>query len=103
MTRTTAKPAHTPGPWTVDGTGMGIFTAHGDLGFRPMVASTAMANVSLKEARANARLIAEAPELPELLELLIYLRDCTESGDWPTTERWAQVQAVIKKVTGEAA
>lgn len=91
------KATHTPGPWTIDGTGMGIFTAHGSLDFRPMIASTAMADVSLKDARTNACLIASAPEL---LDELIYLRDCAESGELPSPERWAKVQALIKQATG---
>ena len=45
----------------------------------------------------NALLISAAPEL---LKALIYLRDCAESGAWPSGERWAQVQAAIKQATG---
>lgn len=57
-----------------------------------------MTDVSLKEARDKAILIAEAPAL---LEQLIYLRDCAEFGIWPTGLPWERIQALIKKVTGE--
>ena len=86
--------AHTPGPWSahpredgpvdlltpewrcIDGPGSDVY-GH-------MTA-------------ADARLISAAPEL---LQALIYLRDCAESGAWPAGERWAQVQAAIQKAGG---
>lgn len=58
------------------------------------------AEVGEEEAEANACLIAAAPDL---LELLIYLRDCAESGELPSLERWVQAQAIIKKLTGKTA
>lgn len=49
----------------------------------------------------QARVKRENATAPELLESLIYLRDCAESGKLPGGERWAKVQAVIKKTTGD--
>lgn len=49
----------------------------------------------------QARIKREKAAAPELLACLIYLRDCAESGELPTPERWAQVQAVIKQAAGD--
>lgn len=67
------KQQHTPGPWKVDGSGMGVFTETGvnAAGFCPMVAGTAMADVSLQTACANARLIAAAPDQNKALHVAI--------------------------------
>ena len=86
--------AHTPGPWSahlredgpvdlltpewwcIDGPGSDVY-GH-------MTA-------------ADACLISAAPDL---LEALLYLRDCAESGELPSPKRWAQVQAAIQKAEG---
>ena len=87
MKRAAAKPAHTPGPWAIQQHvkhGWFVITADG---------SEVAGALGLK----NALLVSTAPEL---LDSLIYLRDCAESGEHQTAERWAQAQAVIKKATG---
>lgn len=57
-----------------------------------------------KAKRENAAAAAQKARLseaaPELLEALLYLRDCAESGAWPHGERWAKVQSAIKQATG---
>ena len=57
-----------------------------------------------KAKRENAAAAAQKARLseaaPELLKALIYLRDCADSGAWPSGERWAQVQSAIKQATG---
>lgn len=86
MKRAAAKPAHTPGPWVIKlrtSSGLFLVTADG-------------AEVAGVIGMKNALLVSTAPEL---LESLIYLRDCAESGEWPSGKRWAQVQAAIKQAT----
>ena len=93
MKRAAAKPAHTPGPWRATEKTVTAAETEDRLGME-----CRLYGGSGRDNRANARLIAEAPSL---LDALIYLRDCAESGEHQTSERWAQVQAVIKKLTGE--
>lgn len=95
------KPAHPPGPWEAFA---GLALGYDVIGVNSVSdKSRAIAITGLQRANdeaqsiANAYLIAAAPEM---LELLIYLRDCAESGELPSAERWLQVQAVIKKITG---
>ena len=81
---------HTPGPWAIQqrtNSGRFAVTAEG-------------AEVAEVLGLKNALLVSTAPEL---LEALLYLRDCAESGDWPAGERWAKVQSAIKKATGKKA
>ena len=81
------KAKQTPGPWAIQQHvkhGWFVITADG---------SEVAGALGLK----NALLVSTAPEL---LDSLIYLRDCAESGAWPAGERWAKVQSAIKKATG---
>lgn len=88
------KAKHTPGPWTAHPQA----DAPVDL-FTPewWCIDGPGSDVYGHMTAADARLIAQAPEL---LAQLIYLRDCAESGELPSPGRWAQVQAVIKQATG---
>lgn len=64
---------HTPGPWSNDGTEVGTGILH-----EIKIAKCCL--VGYDETRANARLIAAAPEMLELLELsLPYLREAAKS------------------------
>jgi hypothetical protein len=64
---------HTPGPWSNDGTEVGTGILH-----EIKIAKCCL--VGYDETRANARLIAAAPELLELLELsLPYLNDAAKA------------------------
>ena len=67
-------------------------------------AHAAILAAQAKAKRENAAAAAQKARLseaaPDLLEALLYLRDCAESGDWPAGERWAKVQSAIKKATG---
>lgn len=85
----TAK--HTPGPWAIKQSvtggppgGLFLVTADG-------------AEIAEVIGLKNAVLVSSAPDL---LKALIYLRDCAESGAWPSGERWAKVQAAIQKAGG---
>lgn len=64
---------HTPGPWSNDGSEVGTGILH-----EIKIAKCCL--VGYDETRANARLIAAAPEMLELLELsLPYLNDAAKS------------------------
>lgn len=64
---------HTPGPWSNDGSEVGTGILH-----EIKIAKCCL--VGYEETRANARLIAAAPEMLELLELsLPYLNDAAKS------------------------
>ena len=82
---------HTPGPWRSTQRVVTAAETEGRLGME-----CRLYGGNSHDNRANARLIAAAPEL---LEALIYLRDCAESGELPSPERWAKVQAAIKQAT----
>ena len=73
---------HTPGPWTLQISLDGVHV----IGPKPSAIQ------GLREA--DARLIAEAPSL---LDALIYLRDCIETGKEPGM---GIVHAAIKKAGG---
>lgn len=100
--------AHTPGPWWVqdnteqDGVGhqLRVDSACGavaDCGRTPFVDD---------EMRANARLIAAAPEMLEVLEELVFWHENKHIRAKGTNEKkrdaWLAAKAVISKATGGA-
>ena len=99
---TTATKAHTPGPWEIYA---GMIVKFGETGRNICELSAAPtglavkhespnhANMSEPELQANARLISQAPEMLEALELLI------AQGAFPT-EAYEKALAVIRKVRG---
>ena len=101
---------HTPGPWhtriAVNGTGdFGIVTPDGD------VLAEAFSDIRSQNERSldvvyNARLIAAAPDLLEVLQDLMDCRDALlNNRELPmTTEAWeTKCFAAIAKATGGAA
>lgn len=68
---------HTPGPWRVGTDDRSIFTVRGTTSAGMQHIATAAGCASLNDAdlRANARLIAAAPELAEACQALIALVD----------------------------
>ena len=87
---------HTPGPWVVDAVQYGyIITAKGGAYDIAVVR-----DIGNEDNKANARLIAAAPELLELLQYLMEIRDhcfIPNDGNW-----WDnKTRAVIAKATGE--
>jgi len=73
---------HTPGPWTVDGNHFQIWANDGENAVAS-VYSTASPEPMASEARANARLIAAAPDLLAALEdslTVIRLMGCDMSN-----------------------
>lgn len=95
---------HTPGPWVTGNTDPLLFgrkQGHGTepIGFIYGPACPELSEVG-QQALANARLIAAAPDL---LELLREAADCTRHPDydWPV-EFSHRVDAAIAKATGGA-
>ena len=91
---------HTPGPWCVEhlpDDGPSIHTD--EAGIARRIAGVDMGGwrkTSRKEAEANARLIAAAPELLEALRDLLSLHPGTEN-------KWTQqAQAAIAKAEGRS-
>lgn len=94
------KAHHTPGPWTVnhdDGESVGILGNNGNnargqqyvaaIQYSEAAQKQYLPNIpSHEQAKANARLIAAAPELLQSLELLLNLAefDCMDdkSNEW---------------------
>jgi hypothetical protein len=80
---------HTPGPWKVESDGMAIA-----LGGEVITSRFAPENAYADEARANARLIAAAPELLNALRRLI--------NDNSSEARLAGLAAITKAEGGAA-
>ena len=89
---------HTPGPWSVTARSnnmIDVIHANRAPGAITLALCRVQARQSwLKEAEANARLIAAAPEMLEALETAYY----NEGGYQAWKE---QVRAAIRKATGE--
>lgn len=90
---------HTPGPWSVD-------DASNVRAGEAMIAQTYRNNIgmSVREELANARLIAAAPELLEVLEDAV--KRCKECLEWVVDDdlcaECVVAAAVIRKARGEA-
>ena len=84
---------HTPGPWTQDEYGDVITPNRKTL----VTEGIALGGRSTPETRANARLIAAAPELLAMLKDLVDLE-----GPQPGNSAWGdRALALIAKVEGE--
>lgn len=95
------KPKHTPGPWTVlaqDHTQVRAAESRfvADCGFGPS------SSPRMDEARANAHLIASAPELLSALEALIHVAYYNREDGQPV-DAIIQARAAIFKAKGGAA
>ena len=95
--------AHTPGPWKVAENLFGntasyevyanVETKSGKGGY------TRICQITPRDQKANARLIAAAPELLEALERLAYI--CTLPGVYPHVEGHVELaRAAIAKAKG---
>jgi hypothetical protein len=82
-----AEQKHTPGPWHCDG-GVQVRTGQ----FLAICEAMASPNRSIDAARANARLIAAAPELLEALRLFVSVCDTA-----PPTELMASIGSACKQ------
>ena len=91
---------HTPGPWGIQDAGPGTIRG---LRFRVITDEKIIAKTSdgLEEARANARLIAAAPELLEQCKLFEkVLRACIMAGDSGAELELDKLREVLAKVEG---
>lgn len=97
---------HTSGPWRIEwgmsqgGDGHHVCDAS-DMGPLSIIASVHFHDDADGETKANARLIAAAPELLELLQHAVE----TIKGEYPAT-RWGELripamEAAIRKATGD--
>jgi hypothetical protein len=126
MTLSKAASGHTPGPWSVANqtdvfTGLGATCADGRVadandGWQIADCMTGITSVqeeiatlSVAEARANARLIAAAPDMLEALrEAETALRSCYQVADYPANGRTDQddalrtVRAAIETAEGRS-
>jgi len=94
---------HTPGPWTVnpycnDGAEVRAIAPVAWCSVATTVGSSGSQSIDAAEARANARLIAAAPDLLAALERLF------RWGSWPSEEHKQDMEsarAAIAKATKE--
>lgn len=98
-----AAAAHTPGPWRVGDAGCTVFAPKGASPLR--IACITINTVADERQRANARLIAAAPELlRELKSAIFYIE--TYGGEvtrsFSAGGNMERVKAVIAKATGGA-
>jgi hypothetical protein len=89
--------AHTPGPWTAEGENNCWVDGCNAEGQTALVAKVSFGSPATQEQRANARLIAAAPELLEALKEML-LQHGVRGGNGPS----AKARAAIKKATGAA-
>lgn len=107
---------HTPGPWMIDvGTrnqqfirasranGMRFIARMHPMGSRPAYHDGDETEEPTEEAKANARLIAAAPEMLEALELIVSAQDTgiiADPAGW--TKAFDAASAAIAKANGSA-
>ena len=92
--------AHTPGPWRAVPNAPGISDTVIDSG--RMVVADVISRKSTDELRANARLIAAAPDLLEALRALVDLQEANEASETKALDFWDHARAAIAKATGGA-
>jgi len=85
---------HSPGPWTVTGSGVSIDTFDG---IRIRQENTG----ALKVRCANARLIAAAPELLDALEALLIVMEAGECEAMHPDLAEQMARAAVRKARGE--
>ena len=95
----------TPGPWVVDKRNPSWVRAESD---EDLVASCYRLKGGHKrspdEQMANARLIAEAPEMAKLLDTLVRLDDGPHTDDALDQQDrlWTEITALLKRLEGGA-
>ena len=83
----------TPGPWTVEGVGcVAVIHDYGE----PTVVTVACCTVHTQQrSRNDARLIAAAPEMYEVLRQIQSLRDRDESGEGFSDDEGEDVIGIV--------
>lgn len=97
------RAAHTPGPWRVDTTmGKNIYILN--QGGYSLAQVQYLGAYSVKTKKANARLIAAAPELLAALQFYVGIcgNTCAVVDRQSAFEMHAQATAAIAKATGAA-
>ena len=93
---------HTPGPWSVDAMG-NVWSADTkvcEMSEHPVIMSGCYREKTDDEHRANARLIAAAPEMLEALKMSLKIGDGCSRGFLNEVQK--QARAAIAKATGES-
>ena len=85
---------HTPGPWVA--VGAGVYTESDDPCLEIIFSAHNTRSASRETAKANARLIAAAPEMLEALKKILFLTNNATRDDIALVAR-----AAIAKVEGE--
>jgi len=97
---------HTPGPWTVGGPNRVGEEALGIIeGKDKYVVADVWADVEELDARANANLIAAAPELLEKLSEAVELLEVDDDANTVGTDAWVwlkQARELLAKADGRA-
>ena len=95
---------HTPGPWKIDhfntSTGCYQISGHEQVLNLAFVQDYSDEGDSDQEAKANARLIAAAPDLLEALKDLIASASPTEKEHPRMFAAWQQARAALTKAKG---
>jgi hypothetical protein len=85
---------HTPGPWKYEGGGSWVYGKDG------VVAQSSLDYAHLEEMRANARLIAAAPEMYAILD---EISRTVQASIWEISEgQENKINAVLAKARGES-
>ena len=92
------KVKHTPVPWVIDGSATSLDIFSSDAAVLVAVVRRSLLSCHLDQtARANARLIAAAPELLEALQEII----CADCRGWEELDPLlSKARAAIAKATG---
>lgn len=91
--------AHTPGPWTIDWnvSRLDIFSADAATLVATLRRSALSPGID-DTAKANARLIAAAPDMLEALQKLCAIQEYGDVASWAS--EWDEARAAIAKATG---
>jgi len=88
---------HTPGPWTVESDGTSIACST-----QVFITAPAPDGAGLDEEKANAALIAAAPELLDALHVLLeQYRKLFDNNDSQQVQAYYDAKAAITKAKGE--
>ena len=93
------KTKHTPGPWTADNSIARVYS--GARFVADAMSGQPKLGAQLDEDRANARLIASAPDLLEACETILSALRWEEDRSGTTYNGYESLQAAIAKAKGD--